>query len=75
LVFTAGIGEHSPVIRRRIAEGLAFLGVHIDPRRNDASEERISLEGAAVVVSVIPTNEEVVIARHTAALAVGSAAP
>ena len=63
LVFTAGIGEHSPVIRARICEGLEFLGVLIDPVRNEVGEAVISMEGSKVTVRVIHTDEEREIAR------------
>lgn len=58
LVFSAGIGEHAPVIRGRICEGLEFLGIIIDPARNEAGETVISKEGGRVTVRVIPTDEE-----------------
>lgn len=58
LVFSAGIGEHSSVIRARICEGLEFLGVVIDPARNEAGEAVISKEGSRVAVRVIHTDEE-----------------
>lgn len=72
IVFTAGIGEHSPTIRARTCEALAWAGVEIDPARNAAvgqSACRISTAHSRVSVWVIPTNEEVVIARDTWALA------
>lgn len=68
LVFTGGIGEHSKEIRSAIGERLAWLGVRIDPVANDAARERIDQSGSAVDVFVIPTNEEITIARHCAAL-------
>lgn len=58
LVFTAGIGEHSPVIRARICDGLEFLGVALDTARNEAGEAVISKEGGKVTVRVMPTDEE-----------------
>jgi acetate kinase len=58
LVFSAGIGENSPVIRARICDGLAFLGVTLDERRNQANEILISAPGRPVAVCVIPTDEE-----------------
>ncbi|MDH3314409.1 MAG: acetate kinase [Gammaproteobacteria bacterium] len=66
IVFTAGIGEHSPEVRAQICAGLENLGVRLDDRRNrDAVgvEARISADGSKVEVWVIPTNEELVIAR------------
>ena len=68
IVFTAGIGEHSPLIRARSCEALAWAGVVIDPARNAAHSNgarRISSDESRVAVWVIPTNEEFVIARDT----------
>ncbi|MBR1091735.1 acetate/propionate family kinase [Bradyrhizobium manausense] len=70
LVFTGGIGEHAKQIRAAIGERLAWLGVRIDVAANDAANERINAEDSAVSVLVIPTNEEVTMARHCAALLV-----
>lgn len=66
LVFSAGIGEHAPVIRARICEGLEFLGVVVDPARNEAGEAVISREDGRVTVRVIPTDEEREIAGSVA---------
>jgi len=71
LVFTGGIGEHAAEIRAEIAEGLAHLGVIVDPRRNAAPSGVISADGAACVVRVVATDEERMIARHTRALLTG----
>jgi acetate kinase len=68
LVFTAGIGEHSAEIRRRICEASAWLGIELDPVANDAGGARITRAGSRVSAWVIPTNEELMIARHTARL-------
>jgi acetate kinase len=68
LVFTAGIGENSPEIRRRIGEACGWLGVEIDAAANDARGPRISTKGSEVSAWVIPTNEELMIARHTGRL-------
>ncbi|MEM5314992.1 acetate/propionate family kinase [Paraburkholderia sp. JHI869] len=65
LVFTAGIGEHSPEIRRRACERAGWLGVEIDSMANEAGGPRISTASSKVSVWVIPTNEELMIARHT----------
>jgi acetate kinase len=65
LVFTGGIGENSPDIRARGLEGLAFLGLEIDPKTNAANAPRI--EAGPVPILVLPTDEERVIARATAA--------
>ncbi|MET4583696.1 acetate kinase [Conyzicola nivalis] len=67
LVFTAGVGENNALLRRRALAGLEFLGIEIDNDRNElASREPrvISPEGARVAVLVIPTNEELEIARQ-----------
>jgi acetate kinase len=68
LVFAGGIGENSPTLRARICDGLGFLGIEIDPDRNAGKEGLISREGARVKVRVIPTDEEIVIAKSTARL-------
>jgi acetate kinase len=68
LVFTAGIGENSAEIRRRIGESSAWLGVAIDPGLNEAKGPRISTAGSKVSAWTIPTNEELMIARHTGRL-------
>jgi acetate kinase len=67
-VFTAGVGENSAVIRARIAEKLAWLGLGIDPKANAAHALRISPQDSRVAVLVVPTDEELMIARHTVAL-------
>lgn len=63
LVFTAGIGEHSPGMRDRIGQGLGWTGLVLDGERNARSEIRISTAGSKVDALVIPTNEELPIAR------------
>jgi acetate kinase len=68
LVFTAGIGENSPEIRKRICEASAWLGIELDADANQRKASRISRQQSAVSVWVIPTNEELVIARHTGVL-------
>jgi acetate kinase len=68
LVFTAGIGENSAEIRRRIGEASAWLGIELDGEANAAKGPRISQPHSRVSVWVIPTNEELMIARHTAIL-------
>ena len=68
LVFTAGIGENSPEIRKRIVEACAWLGIQLDDAANAGRGPRISTPGSKVSAWVIPTNEELMIARHTAAL-------
>lgn len=69
LVFCGGIGENSRTIRARVAEGMDWLGVRVDPERNAANGPVLSPDGAPVTVLTIPTDEEIVIARATAALA------
>ncbi len=68
LVFTAGIGENSAEIRRRICEASRWLGVEIDDEANAARGPRISRPGSRASAWVIPTNEELMIARHTGAV-------
>lgn len=71
LVFTGGVGQRDPVVRERVCEGLGFLGVTLDEAGNRAPAEdatRISADGAPVAVLVVPTDEELEIARHTAML-------
>jgi acetate kinase len=68
LVFTAGIGENSAEIRRRICESSAWLGVKLDVEANVRKVSRISAAASRVSVWVIPTNEELMIARHTGLL-------
>jgi len=67
-VFTAGIGENSVTLRARIAGKLAWLGVALDEAANEARETVISSCNSLVPLYVIPTDEEVMIARHTVAL-------
>lgn len=68
LVFTGGIGENSDTIRALVCAGLRYLGIEIDPARNDAHAECISRDGSAVVVNVIPTDENRMLARHAFAV-------
>ncbi len=65
IVFTGGIGENSGVIRERVCRDAAWLGVEIDSAANAAGGPRISNSGARVSAWKIPTNEELMIARHT----------
>jgi acetate kinase len=65
LVFTAGIGENSPEIRRRICEASSWLGVELDGEANASGRSRISTPESKVSAWVVPTNEELMIARHT----------
>jgi acetate kinase len=68
IVFTAGIGENSAEIRARICEASAWLGIRLDPGANARHGPRISGAESAASAWVIPTNEELMIARHTGAL-------
>ncbi|OAF02634.1 acetate kinase [Bradyrhizobium centrolobii] len=68
LVFTGGIGEHAKEIRSEICARLAWLGVRIDPVANDKAHEAIRGRDSAVDVFIIPTNEELTIAQHCAAV-------
>ncbi|MBU4199857.1 MAG: acetate kinase [Verrucomicrobia bacterium] len=65
LIFTAGIGENVPRVRAMVCEPLEFLGIHLDQARNKANEYIISCDGTAPLAMVIPTNEELMIARET----------
>jgi acetate kinase len=64
IVFTAGIGENSAEIRRRVCESLGYLNIGLDSERNNANEEIISDDGSEVKVKVIKTNEELVMAEE-----------
>jgi len=74
VVFTAGVGENNPALRADACSGLEFLGIEIDPEVNANAmgrkgfEGHISKKGSKVDVLVVPTNEELMIARETAAL-------
>lgn len=68
LVFTAGIGEHSAIVRAAVIEKLGFLGITLDAAANDRHGPRISTADSRVAVFVIPTDEERMIAGHTLAL-------
>ena len=65
LVFTAGIGEHAPAIRAMVCERLAWLGAKIDPIANARNDFTIGTPDSRIAIHVIPTNEELMIARHT----------
>ncbi len=78
VIFTGGIGENSPPIRERSLRGLEFMGLELDPERNRAAVGRageISAEGSALRALVIPTNEELLIARDTLRLVEHAAEP
>ncbi len=69
IVFTAGIGEHSTEIRERVCTDLKHLGIHLDPNKNSAAKEQgpfsIHADSSAVKIFVIPTHEELEIAKQT----------
>jgi acetate kinase len=68
LVFTGGIGENAPPVRARICDGLGFLGIELDTKRNGANEGVISADAGRVAVRVIRTDEEIMIARSVSRL-------
>ncbi len=68
IVFTAGVGQHSPAVRAAALAGLEGLGIRVHAGRNATSETVISSDDSAVEVLVIPTNEELEIARQALAL-------
>ena len=70
LVFTGGIGANSPEIRQRICADLSYLGVDLDPGRNNRQDRTISFPGSPVIVNTIHSDEELIIARHTYQLAI-----
>ncbi|HDK35536.1 MAG TPA: acetate kinase, partial [Bacteroidetes bacterium] len=75
LVFTAGIGENSPVVREMACKGLELMGLKIDPVKNKQAIKtrmEISKEDSKAKVLVIPTNEELVIARDTRDIVLGT---
>ncbi len=65
LVFTGGIGENAAAIRARVCRGAAWLGLDLDEAANEAGGPRISAAGSRAAAWVVPTNEELMIARHT----------
>lgn len=71
LVFTGGIGENAVTVRSLICEGLEYLGVVMDPIRNQANASIVSTPGASCSVMLVHTNEELMIARHTYELVFG----
>jgi acetate kinase len=68
VVFTAGIGEKSAVIRRRVCESLSWLGLSLDADANTKNLFEINTPSSAIKAWVVPTDEELVIARHTFSL-------
>jgi acetate kinase len=73
IVFCGGIGENSASLREYVLEAMEWLGVELDPTRNRGKAEVISSDRSRVRVFVIPTNEELMIARHTSSLTAGRA--
>ncbi len=65
VVFTGGIGARSAPVRARVCEGLQWLGATIDHERNESGAARIEAPGSSILIAATPTNEELVIARHT----------
>lgn len=65
LIFTAGIGEHSVLVRKKICNWLAWIGISIDDTANQTNSNIISDKNSKVTVAVIPTNEELMIVKHT----------
>jgi acetate kinase len=74
-VFTAGIGENSAGIRARVADQLAWFGVTIDPAENARHARLISRSDSRIPVYVLPTDEELMIARHTLSLLMNAPSP
>jgi acetate kinase len=68
LVFTAGVGEHDAAMRARVVRGLEFLGLRLDHELNERHASTISTEDSKAAILVVPTNEELEIARQSAAL-------
>jgi acetate kinase len=75
LVFTGGIGEHAAPVRWDVCRELAYLGIRLDAERNAAHAEIISAPESTCTVRVIPTNEDLMIARQTRALLFSMPAP
>jgi acetate kinase len=71
MVFTGGIGERAAPVRWMICQGLDYLGIRLDPAKNDVQADIISIENSPCTVRVIHTNEDLMIARHTRNLLFG----
>jgi acetate kinase len=65
LVFTGGIGENEPVIRKRICKGMEYAGIHLNEEKNSNNQENISSELKPAIIKVIKTDEEIMIAKET----------
>jgi acetate kinase len=68
LVFSGGIGEHSAPVRNRVCNGLGFLGVSIDAAGNQSNASTLSTKGSKVQIRIVPSQEDLQIARHSRAL-------
>ena len=68
IIFAGGIGEHSAEVRRRVGEGLGFVGVKLDSARNQAGQQKISQDSSTIAVCVVASQEDRQIARHCRAL-------
>ena len=68
LVFTGGIGQRDRDARKEVVAGCAWLGAQLDDAANDGGEQRIDKSGSPLPIWVLPTDEERIIARHTAGL-------
>jgi acetate kinase len=75
LVFTGGIGEHAAAVRWEVCRELAYLGISVDPQRNAVHADVISTPGSTCTVLVIPTNEDLMIARQTRTLLFSTPVP
>lgn len=64
LIFAGGIGEHSSIVRSRVCERLAFLGLSLDAQQNEAGTARISTAGSSAAIGVVASQEDLQIARH-----------
>jgi acetate kinase len=68
LVFSGGIGEHSAPVRNRVCNGLGFLGISIDAAGNQSNASTLSTKGSKVQIRIVPSQEDLQIARHSRAL-------
>ena len=68
IIFTAGVGEHAPIIREKVCNQLAWLGVKIDDTLNQSSQKEIASDSSTVRVQVLPTDEEWMLAKYATQL-------
>jgi acetate kinase len=68
LVFTGGVGEHAATVRWEVCRGLVYLGIQLDFQQNERHATIISSQESPCTVRVVPTNEDLMIARHTRTL-------